>query len=198
MCKFESSQKDESRWQLTDSSKAYRNTSAFKCIFCIHHLTFGYIFMRNCQLKIFWRMCCQKFHLGSCRYSAKCISALGFLCANNSKQGSTTHALNVSAHLLWMDFTVCSMIHFSCSMANFISMNSNSHNHEIIHATLCSLACTAYVYWSVCHTCMTFRHVNQTVQWFQSQLLIFAYCRLTYTSRKSVFSTPILGVKMIP
>jgi len=32
MCKFESSQKDESRWQLTDSSKAYRNTSAFKCL----------------------------------------------------------------------------------------------------------------------------------------------------------------------
>ena len=28
MCKFESSQKDESRWQSTDSSKAYRNTSA--------------------------------------------------------------------------------------------------------------------------------------------------------------------------
>ena len=33
MCKFESSQKDESRWQSTDSSKAYRNTSAFKCTF---------------------------------------------------------------------------------------------------------------------------------------------------------------------
>ena len=31
MCKFESSQKDESRWQSTDSSKAYKNTSAFKC-----------------------------------------------------------------------------------------------------------------------------------------------------------------------
>jgi len=31
MCKFESSQKDESRWQSTDSLKAYRNTSAFKC-----------------------------------------------------------------------------------------------------------------------------------------------------------------------
>jgi len=31
MCKFESSQKDESRWQSTDSSKPYRNTSAFKC-----------------------------------------------------------------------------------------------------------------------------------------------------------------------
>jgi len=30
MCKFESSQKDESRWQSTDSSKAYRNTGAFK------------------------------------------------------------------------------------------------------------------------------------------------------------------------
>ena len=32
MCQFESPQKDESRWQSTDSSKAYRNTSAFKCI----------------------------------------------------------------------------------------------------------------------------------------------------------------------
>jgi len=31
MCKFESSQKDESRWQSTDSSKACRNTSASKC-----------------------------------------------------------------------------------------------------------------------------------------------------------------------
>jgi len=31
MCKFESSQKDESRWQSTVSSKAYRNTSALKC-----------------------------------------------------------------------------------------------------------------------------------------------------------------------
>ena len=32
MCKFELSQKDESRWQSTDSSKACRNTSAFKCL----------------------------------------------------------------------------------------------------------------------------------------------------------------------
>jgi len=31
MCKFESSQKGESRVQSTDSSKAYRNTIAFKC-----------------------------------------------------------------------------------------------------------------------------------------------------------------------
>jgi len=29
MWKFESSQKDESRWQSTDSSKANRNTSAY-------------------------------------------------------------------------------------------------------------------------------------------------------------------------
>jgi len=32
MCKFESSQKDESRWQSTDSSKAYRNTGAFSAV----------------------------------------------------------------------------------------------------------------------------------------------------------------------
>ena len=31
MCKFESSQKDESRAQSTDYSNAYRNTIAFKC-----------------------------------------------------------------------------------------------------------------------------------------------------------------------
>jgi len=32
MCKFESSQKDESRWQSTDSSRAYRNTSALSVL----------------------------------------------------------------------------------------------------------------------------------------------------------------------
>jgi len=37
MCKFESSQKDESIWQSTDSSKAYRNTSAFKYMQIIIH-----------------------------------------------------------------------------------------------------------------------------------------------------------------
>jgi len=37
MCKFESSQKDESRWQSTDSWKAYRNTSAFKCSLLLSH-----------------------------------------------------------------------------------------------------------------------------------------------------------------
>jgi len=30
MCKFESSKKDESRWQSTDSSKVYRNTNVRK------------------------------------------------------------------------------------------------------------------------------------------------------------------------
>jgi len=33
MCKFESLQKGESRWQSTDFSKAYKNTSAFKCTY---------------------------------------------------------------------------------------------------------------------------------------------------------------------
>jgi len=37
MCKFQSSQKDESRWQSTDSSKAYRNTSAFKYVLKVTH-----------------------------------------------------------------------------------------------------------------------------------------------------------------
>jgi len=44
MCKFESSQKDESRWQSTDSSKAYRNTSAFKCTLEI--ISFYYFLFR--------------------------------------------------------------------------------------------------------------------------------------------------------
>jgi len=51
MCKFESSQKDESRWQSTDSSKAYRNTSAFKkrdkC-----HLFLQLIQMQNLKRKM--------------------------------------------------------------------------------------------------------------------------------------------------
>jgi len=49
MCKFESSQKDESRWQSTDSSKAYRNTSAFK--YSIVKSCFGDIW-RNCILAV--------------------------------------------------------------------------------------------------------------------------------------------------
>jgi len=39
MCKFEPSQKDESKWQSTDSSKAYRNTSAFKWILTRYQFT---------------------------------------------------------------------------------------------------------------------------------------------------------------
>ena len=47
MCKFESSQKGESRWQSTDSSKAYRNTSALKCCFfviCPFRFLFKYFY----------------------------------------------------------------------------------------------------------------------------------------------------------
>jgi len=46
MCKFESSQKDESRWQSTDSSKAYRNTSAFRCSWAAMN-----VFVRCCATK---------------------------------------------------------------------------------------------------------------------------------------------------
>jgi len=41
MCKFESSQKDESRWQSTDSSKAYRNISALKIVAVSHTIGEG-------------------------------------------------------------------------------------------------------------------------------------------------------------
>jgi len=37
MCKFESSQKDESRAQSADSSKAYRKPRAFNCSFIALH-----------------------------------------------------------------------------------------------------------------------------------------------------------------
>jgi len=53
MCKFESSQKDESRWQSTDSSKAYRNTSAFKCH--IHVVAIVVINVLNPILSSIWR-----------------------------------------------------------------------------------------------------------------------------------------------
>jgi len=36
MCKFESSQKDESRWQSTDSSKAYRHILVLLSVLYIH------------------------------------------------------------------------------------------------------------------------------------------------------------------
>ena len=44
MCKFESSQKDESIWQSTDSSKAYRNISAFECEYAL--------LAQHCHVKI--------------------------------------------------------------------------------------------------------------------------------------------------
>jgi len=40
MCKFESSQKDESRAQSADSSKAYRKPRALNCIYDIYIFVF--------------------------------------------------------------------------------------------------------------------------------------------------------------
>jgi len=53
MCKFESSQKDVSRWQSTDSSKAYRNISAFKCFQNVtKQINFLFFNHRNLVLKL--------------------------------------------------------------------------------------------------------------------------------------------------
>jgi len=52
--------------------------------------------------------------------------------ASNFAHMTTTHTVNVSARLLWVDITVCSMIHYSRSMAKFMrGMHSNNHNPEI-------------------------------------------------------------------
>jgi len=60
--------------------------------------------------------------------------------ARNFAHMTTTHVANVSAHLLWMDFAACSMIHFSRSMVNFIRvMHSNSHNRG-----KCTSVCMLY------------------------------------------------------
>jgi len=50
-------------------------------MFCIHHVTLGYMFKYQCKLKIFWLMCHQKFHLGIFRHMQQssylnCFSAL--------------------------------------------------------------------------------------------------------------------------
>jgi len=39
-------------------------------MFCIHHMTLAlaYMFEYQCNLMIFWLMCHQKFHLGTCRH----------------------------------------------------------------------------------------------------------------------------------
>jgi len=76
---------------------------------------------------------------------------------------TSTHAVNVSARLLWMDFTVCSMIHNSQhqvhdrheqQLPNSWNLYISVHAFQL-HTTLCSLACTVYVYRRVCHTWMT-------------------------------------------
>jgi len=37
-------------------------------MFCIHHVTLGYMCEYQCNLMIFWLMCQQKFHPGTCRH----------------------------------------------------------------------------------------------------------------------------------
>jgi len=58
MYKFELSQKDESRWQSTDSSKAYRNTSAFKWSLLDYLLQFGSLFVNWCCGVELWCYLC--------------------------------------------------------------------------------------------------------------------------------------------
>ena len=65
MCKFESSQKDESRWQSTDSSKAYRNTSAFKCRrqgerISTRHVFLKYLKCAEAREKLTFHMRCKR------------------------------------------------------------------------------------------------------------------------------------------
>jgi len=72
---------------------------------------------------------------------------------------TSMHAVNVSACLLWMDFTVCSMIHNSHhqlherheqQLPNSWNLYISVHAFQL-HTTLCSLACTVDVYRRVAH-----------------------------------------------
>ena len=70
-------------------------------------------------------MCHQTFHLGACRhmqyyaviskmfFSIVLRKPLSNLHACNFAHVTPTHAVNVNAHLPWMDFTGCNMIHNS-------------------------------------------------------------------------------------
>jgi len=70
--------------------------------------------------------------------------------ACNFAHATSTHAVNASAHLVWMDFTVCSMINKSQLQVHerHEQQLPNSWNLYIsMHAlqldtTLCSPACT--------------------------------------------------------
>ena len=37
-------------------------------MFCIHHVTLGYMFKYQCKLKLFEVMCHQKFHGSTCEH----------------------------------------------------------------------------------------------------------------------------------
>jgi len=57
-------------------------------MFCSHHVTLGYMFEYQSILMIFWLVCHQKFHLGTCShmlYSSNLqnVFQLGALCSGN-------------------------------------------------------------------------------------------------------------------
>ena len=161
-------------------------------MFCIHHVTLvGYMFKHQCKLKILTDVSPEVLprHLqthailsGNLQkfFSIVLKKPVWNLYACNFAHVTSTHAVNVSARLLWMDFTVCSMIHNSRhqherheqQLPNSWNLHISIHVVQL-HTTLCLLSCTVDVYRRVCHTWMTFRHVNRTVQWRQNVLSRF-------------------------
>jgi len=131
-------------------------------MFCIHHVTLGFMFEYQCKLKIFWLMCHQKFHLGICRHMQQSNYLQIFFrhCAYETcvkiclpvtlhMRQRSTHAANVSARLQRVDFTVCSMIHnwqhqvherHGQQLPNSWNLYISIHAFQL-HTTLCSPAC---------------------------------------------------------
>ena len=134
-------------------------------MFCIHHVRLGYSICLTLSIRVnqiyfdWWKV--PPRHLQTCNikgYSPKCFSALcsANLCEIwndcNFAHVTSTHAVNVSAHLhlLWMDFTGCSIIHNSQhqlherheqQLPNSWNLFISVHAFQL-NATLCSLACT--------------------------------------------------------
>jgi len=85
MCKFESLQKDESRWQSTDSLKAYRNTSALKCSWILHFSYFCWAWVLSdcsrfvhCNMSKWSYKTCLKLHLKSMLLTTQVLSFSAF------------------------------------------------------------------------------------------------------------------------
>ena len=144
-------------------------------MFCIRHVTSGYMFKYQGKWNIFdwWKV--PPRHLQTrailrgtlqnvfqhCAQET-CVKFVWlYLCTCDNL--TSTHAVNVSARLLWMDFTGCSIIHNSQHQLHERHEQHlpNSWNLYIsvdafqLHAILCSLASTVDVYRRVCHTWMT-------------------------------------------